>query len=96
MDGSGDCSEDLLQLHYPDEDIPHELIGFLDDKVSSTTYDHLALAEIIVFFSDHELGSEGKVSCRSHLSWKVKFFAQQALNNPKNKPFLIHILNQAV
>ena len=49
MDASGDCSDDLLQLHYPDEDIPHELIGFLDDKVSSSIYDHLALAEIIVF-----------------------------------------------
>ena len=33
VDGSGDCSDDLLQLHYPDEDIPQELIGFLDDKV---------------------------------------------------------------
>ena len=25
--------------------------------------DHLALAEIIVLFSDHELGSKGKVTC---------------------------------
>ena len=31
---------------------------------------HLALAEIFSF-SDHKLGSEGKVSCRGHLSWKV-------------------------
>ena len=60
MDGSGDCSDDLLQLHYPDEDIPQELIGFLDDKVSSASHDHLALAEIFGFILRPQIGIGGK------------------------------------
>ena len=34
MDGSGDCSDDMLKELYPDDDIPEDLIGFLDDKVT--------------------------------------------------------------
>jgi len=32
VDGSGDCSDDMLKELYPDDDIPEDLIGFLDDK----------------------------------------------------------------
>ena len=34
VDGSGDCGDDMLKELYPDDDIPDDLIGFLDDKVS--------------------------------------------------------------
>ena len=34
VDGSGDCGDDMLKELYPDDDIPEDLIGFLDDKVS--------------------------------------------------------------
>ena len=33
VDGSGDCGDDMLKELYPDDDIPDDLIGFLDDKV---------------------------------------------------------------
>ena len=36
MDGSGDCGDDVLKELYPDDDIPEDLIGFLDDKVFSS------------------------------------------------------------
>jgi len=32
VDGSGDCGDDMLKELYPDDDIPDDLIGFLDDK----------------------------------------------------------------
>ena len=36
VDGSGDCGDDMLKELYPDDDIPEDLIGFLDDKVFSS------------------------------------------------------------
>ena len=48
VDGSGDCGDDVLKELYPDDDIPEDLIGFLDDKVFSSEKS-LALVYTCIF-----------------------------------------------
>ena len=72
VDGSGDCGDDMLKELYPDDDIPDDLIGFLDDKVSFFLSEKTGVGVISHFHtSDLELGPKRKEGQRGILVWKV-------------------------
>ena len=67
VDGSGDCSDDMLKELYPDDDIPEDLIGFLDDKVTlSREKTGFYLTSL-----DLELGPKREKRERGSIFWKV-------------------------
>ena len=86
MDGSGDCGDDVLKELYPDDDIPADLIGFLDDKVFLFQRKVWVLSDLYTCISaDLELGPKRKERERGVLIWKVP-----------NKSSLISDKNQSI
>ena len=74
-ESSGDqvkCVHVMLKELYPDDDIPEDLIGFLDDKVSFFFQKKWSQSDFYTFISsDLELGPKRKERERGILIWKV-------------------------